>query len=146
MGNEFREADGNNPEGYWEDLEMRNHNATLLANGVILAKWIKGLAEMLRRRKEPWGFKDPRLSYVLGHYLSFAPNAKIVRCVKETHRVAESMCYAYGWPYIDSLRETVRREDSLDRLVAYAKVLRLNMNELQPEEDLVETIGDFINA
>lgn len=146
MGDKFREPDRNNPKGYWEDLTLKNHNGVLISSDVVLAQWVKKLAGMIQEKEEPWGFKDPRLSYTLGHYLALLPQAKVIRCVKNVHSIAKSMCQAYGWPYVEALNETAKRESNIDRLSIGANELSIDMNQRQSDEMLAEGMRGFVNA
>jgi hypothetical protein len=146
MGNRFRDPDKNNPDGFWEDLDFRNHNISILKGDITLKKWREHLLEIMESRCEPWGLKDPRLCYLLGHYLEFCPSALLVRTIRDAHMVAKSMSRCYGWPYMDSLHEAKKREGHLDLLLRNKEVRNVYFNCQRSESELIDELKEMIEC
>lgn len=140
MGESFRDPDDTNPQGYYEDLSFKDLNMRMLSGGIPLDIWKSNLKALMSQRKEPCGLKDPRLCYLLGHYLELAQDALLIRTHRPAHLVASSMSRCYKWPYVDSLQETIRRETMLDALVAGRTVYEINFSQQISDEELEEKI------
>jgi hypothetical protein len=133
MGERFRPPDKKNPDGYYEDLDFKELNESLLANKLPFSGWQYQVCELVDSKSGDWGVKDPRLCYLLGYYLDIIPSACALRAHRPIHEVALSMNRCYGWPIAEALSEAARREALLDRyptdrvnldreeIVAYAK-------------------------
>lgn len=98
-----------NPLGYWEDLQLININ-----DGVLRAyggswhspppigrtaadwklSWLKFRANrrlIAFRRRQHWGWKDPRNSLTLPFWMSVIPDLKVVICVRHPGEVEQSV-------------------------------------------------------
>src|SRR5579875_480845 len=62
-------------------------------NSAILDRFRKQACKLVRRfrRREPWGWKDPRNSLTLPLWQSIIPNLKVLICVRNPLAVAESV-------------------------------------------------------
>ena len=81
MGVRFREPDGNNPEGVFEDLDFVELNRAIVSNQMPFSTWLNRINAVASARNGTWGLKDPRLCYLLPDYLGAVPDVKLVVCV-----------------------------------------------------------------
>lgn len=112
MGTVFREPDEHNPDGYFEDMEFKVVNCLFLDGSIALPDFRHRITQLVGRRKEPWGFKDPRLCFLLPFYLDICPDAEVIRCHRRKTQIAESFNRCYGWDE----EEVERREGFLNRI------------------------------
>ncbi len=146
MGVHFGKPDEINPHGYYEDLEFKNLNERFLRSDFNHVLFRDRLRQLIAHREEPWGVKDPRLCFVLGFYLDELPNAVLVRTRRDMHSVAQSMCKCYGWSYIDTIVETMRREACLDSFTVGHKVYEMNLNRKWSDEELKSYLSEVTHA
>ncbi len=90
--------------------------------------------------------KDPRLCYVLGHYLNAFPGATIIRTRRNIYDVVASMQRVYGWSYIESLRETMQREQLLDIFLKNRPCFSIDMDIYQSADTLSTKLEGIVNA
>lgn len=74
------------------------------------------------------------------------PSAMIIRTKRSLFDTVQSMQRCYGWSYIDSLVETMRRETALDHFLVGHHVFDIDFNRKWFDKDLKLTLEDIINA
>ena len=101
-------ATADNPDGHWENIGVTRVNDALLNElgggwdhvPEFPASWAETFASRRERVKEihaelarptPWGWKDPRASLLLPFWLTLAPLARVVVCVRHPLEVADSL-------------------------------------------------------
>jgi hypothetical protein len=103
MGDAFHPADEHNQEGYFEDLDFRMLDESLInpqrPQRLLSAPfWEKLTKEALKKKLDedvPWGYKEPRLSFLLGYHVDLLRGLDVEPVVLWTrrplHRVAASV-------------------------------------------------------
>jgi len=147
MGSRFRP----DPQGksHYEDLAFKDLNDHFLSNRLNFNEWLGGVQRLVFERIEmdkPWGFKDPRASYLVGLYLMFFDDPKFIRCRRRHDKILESMLRNYEWTKDQAENIIQERELALDRFLKGREVLELNFDEFIPEEDLEEKLKIFLNG
>lgn len=100
MGHRFHSEDEFNPKGYFEDKDFQELNMTYTMMGLykkdrrenLYKIWRKQFNEMLAKREEPWGLKDPGIAdfpALLDEYLKLDP--KIVVCSRDKDDTIRSL-------------------------------------------------------
>lgn len=100
MGSEFPESDGENPDGFWEDLDFYNLNKDFRFHGLPFDDFIKSLRNLFKQKSvgKLWGIKESRLAYCLGIYLALIDDPKLIWCTRDRNLVIKSCIRWYGWP------------------------------------------------
>jgi len=94
MGLEFVKSSKSNPDGTYEDIVFWLLNRKLLGNKVAFPSWHYAVQQLVMDRQNlnvPWGWKDPVTSQLLGIYLTFFDNPKIIRCNRDKILVLQSI-------------------------------------------------------
>ncbi|UCC32020.1 MAG: hypothetical protein JSU86_07020 [Phycisphaerales bacterium] len=120
MGQRFRPADEQNPNGYWEDLDFRDLNQRFLDGHISRLDFTTQLCQLgmdRRRRLHPWGFKDPRIADLIEPYLALFPRALFVRCKRPIEDVISSHRRCYAWEEEYARHRLLQREAKLDTFV-----------------------------
>jgi hypothetical protein len=150
MGNWLVGADPSNPWGHFEDVEFLKLNESWLKKQISQAQWSAGVESLITQRRalgKPWGWKDPRTSELLRHYLEFFNDPKFVRCIRPAEDIEASVVRAYGtrgWTpqHAHALRE--RRERELDRFLPWYQTITIDFDQLRSNrEEYVELLIDF---
>jgi len=148
MGHKFREADEDNQDGYYEDLEFKNLNERFITGEVSLGQWETETRKLVNVRRKTywhnWGLKDPRLCYLLGLYLSFVDLPTIIRCRRDIELVTKSMQKAYGWTKEESENVYKDRNRRLDNLLQGKKVYDIYFTEHKNEEEVVKWLEKIL--
>ncbi len=143
MGEKFGPADVYNPDGYYEDLEFGKLNNDFAYNEELTYKAWDGLVTDViekRKEKELWGIKGAGVPELLGLYLGFFDDPKIIWCIRNTEDTIDSMCRSYNIckPAAKILRDC--RETRLGRFLTGRDYLTLNFNEHRSDEYIIEAI------
>jgi hypothetical protein len=112
-----------NPEGFWESMPFLHINEELLhslggawdrppegmqdwAAAPELAAYRERAAKLVAELglKEPWGWKDPRNSVLLGFWQAVWPDLCVIVCVRNPLEVASSLGVRDATPFLRSLR------------------------------------------
>lgn len=106
MGVRFREPDIHNESGYWEDLDWRDLNASILraAGGSWYnppdTKEIENVAESFndqvislveKKKHSPWGIKDPRLCLTFPVIAKHLPDPLFILVYRNRNDILESL-------------------------------------------------------
>jgi hypothetical protein len=147
MGDRFR----SDPEGkcYYEDLDFRDLNRHFMDGVLNFNEWLQATERNIFIRKateQPWGFKDPRASYIMGMYFMFFRDPLFVRCRRDRNDVAKSMSKNYGWPMESALNVARERDVALDGFLRGREVLGLYFDEWQDEEELLLKIKERLHV
>jgi len=122
-----------NPEGVYEDLEVRQLHIDVKRGVLTLAEF---RLEMMRlasvRAAKPWGWKDPRGSHVLGLHLQWFPGATIIWCQRSLPDVVRSIHRWYHTREPEAARETTDRWAQLHALLHH----RLNVYPIRFDQHL----------
>lgn len=101
MGHRLREANANNPDGYYEDLRIQRLNRERYRLGVQKMQYANRLRALLRHRDcdaRRVGFKDPCASEIITEVLAVFPRATYIRCKRPFSEVQASWQRIYGNP------------------------------------------------
>ena len=147
MGEKFR----SDPEGkcYFEDLDFRDLNRHFMDGRLSFNEWLQATERNVFVRKtaeKPWGFKDPRASYIMGLYLMLFNDPLFVRCRRNHEDVARSMSKNYGWPIVKALNMAKERDLALDRYLWGRKVVGLYFDEWQDEGRLCAVLKEHLDV
>jgi len=153
MGPAILGGDENNPNGYWEDLWFADLNEQHLFESMPFGAF-QGVARWIIEQREIfpiWGFKDPRLSYLLGFYLQYIPDPIIIRCRRNIEDVARSSLKLKvnkeRYKTFEVQKEDIKsREYGLDNILQGRRVLNLWFNERQTMETVKATLWDFFDS
>ena len=99
MGEEHVKADHANPDGYWEDLDFWNLNRAFIRSMIDFNTFFLGVQNVITKRENDhkvWGFKDTKLCYFLGLYLSYLNDPKIIVCERPKHLVVNSLARVWN--------------------------------------------------
>ena len=118
MGKRFREPNGTNPDGFYEDLDFVDFNSEFLAGGLDLHQWRRGFELLVidrQARGKPWGWKDPRTADVIQEVVRYFPEATYLRMRRDRAGAIASMRRCYGWSEDQAAHICDRREGNLDK-------------------------------
>lgn len=132
MGHEFVSANYTNPDGFWEDLEFYEPNTAFIVGAINFAEWKKEIAAIISVRWEmdkSWGFKESKIAVLLGFYLGFFKNPKIIRCERKKELVISSLmrCYEHSKKKATAFWHT--RETLLDNTLSGKDCLTIHFGE-----------------
>lgn len=140
MGDSLIPADKNNESGYFEDTDFIDLNKNFVKKWYPISKpeFRNKLKTLLKRRKEPFGIKDPMIAYILDEYLPYNP--KIILCVRNKRDTVKSMMRVYDWTKEFSQELTEKRMSLLKQSLKGQKYLKIDCND----KDKENKIKDFI--
>ena len=147
MGEKFR----SDPEGecYYEDLDFRDLNRHFMDGRLNYNEWLTVTERNIfvrRRTEKPWGFKDPRGSYIMGLFFMFFDSPLFVRCRRNHEDVARSMSKNYDWPIVKSLNMARERDLALDRYLSGRKVIEFHFDQWQEEDKLCGDLKECLDV
>jgi len=146
MGEKFVPADKNNPDGYYEDSEFRDLNVLFYDGRMDFGNWCQNVRGVIRKRyvlERAWGFKESRMAALLGFYLSFFNEPKIIRCKRKRELATSSMMRCCGWNAKESEQIYDSRELQLDRILCnrdQKNVLTIHFNEERLSDEVIEKL------
>ena len=132
MGLRFEEPTKFNPEGYYEDIDIKRNNGNLLEAFFTLQGWAKNIKDIMKDRMVrniPWGFKDPRLCDLLGFYLTMFENPKIIWCIRDRELVLKSLVQKYNFSPEQAILQHDVRMQSTERLMRGRDHLQVEFTE-----------------
>jgi len=100
MGAEFKPPTSHNPKGAYEDVEFVIPTARYINGKMSFNDWDNHTRSVIRKRLEagkPWGVKDPALAHILGQFLMYLDEPKIIRCKRDKKLAVDSFRRCYGW-------------------------------------------------
>lgn len=121
MGYEFPPTNHTNPDGFWEDIEFYRTNKLFTLGKIDYPTWKEEIAGIIVERKKldkPWGLKDSRMADLLGLYLAFLKNPKIIRCKREKELVISSLIRCYGHSEEHATAFWNVRENMIDNILS----------------------------
>jgi len=151
MGLGFEKPTQFNPEGYYEDIDIKRNNENLISSNFTLQYWAKNIMDIMKVRTDrniPWGFKDPRVCDLLGLYLGMFDNPKILWCIRDRALVIKSLVERYGHPLKHAETQHDSRMQVGIRLLRQRDHLQIRFTEERcSKEDVIHQIrekwGDF---
>ena len=147
MGTRFR----SDPQGkcYYEDLDFRDLNRHFMDGTLNFNEWLKTTEHNIFVRfaaDQPWGFKDPRASYIMGMYFLFFRDPLFIRCRRHHGDVAKSMNENYGWSLEKAHSVAAERDLALDRFLYGKRVEEFYFDDWQDEEKLLPKLKEHLDA
>ena len=136
MGSRFAQPDENNPNGYYEDLDFKEINESVIRGIITFPEWQIRVKKTIGQRGSEWGLKDPRLSYLLGFYLSVIKDVVILRCKRDAKATVSSVIRAYSWSDANARRFVENRETLLNGLLSKVKHVVIDTNTTVTKESL----------
>lgn len=140
MGEEFVSANSWNPDGYWEDVEFYGINTNFIAGHIVYKQWVRQAVALIMERQErgwPWGFKDARLHALLGWYLGFFDEPRLIWCRRKRDLVIASLKRCYGFSKEKASALYRGRELVIGRLMKGQKYLEIYFDEKQVSRETV---------
>lgn len=146
MGQRFRNPDQNNPQGYFEDLDLKHLNDQFLRGVLNFPAWHNCVLNELSQpwRQNYWGFKDPRLCELGGFYLSLIEDTKVIRCDRNRNQVFMSMQSAYNWSENECHEIIDRRTALLDNMLSERSHLTIDFSTKKSDSELMSQIAGFL--
>jgi len=144
MGHQFPPTNETNPDGFWEDMDFYRANKSFVMGQISFPVWRKKVwTTILMRRalNKPWGFKESRMGHLIGLYVGFFDNPRIVWCQREKDLVIASLqrCYGHDKKRAYALWRT--REKTIDRILRNTDHLVIYFNKKRKsDEEIIEHI------
>lgn len=137
MGHSFIPPDKNGPDGYYEDEKFVSLNGRVYRGELDMQDWLIFVKQEIYIRQafqKPWGIKNIRMVDLLGMYLSFFNNPKIICCHRKKEDVVASFIKCYSSfqkqaEEIYSIRTTI-----MERLLRGRDCLSLDFTSRLDEE------------
>jgi hypothetical protein len=100
MGREFPTENKSNPDGFWEDKDFYDLNIGFVTGDVTYPEFMERVLALIKERQTmdiPWGFKESRMSVLLGCYLPLFDRPKIIWCQRNADLTVASLKKWYGF-------------------------------------------------
>ncbi len=143
MGESFLPPDKDNPDGYYEDSEFVSYNHRFYRRGLDIQNWLAYVLRLISQRQamgRPWGIKSIRMTEVLGLYLGFFDNPKIIYCQRNMEDTLASFKRCYSWADAQAKNIYWFRKKVADRLLQGRDYLSLDFNERRTDEYIIKAI------
>ena len=149
MGETFEPPNDANPQGYYEDTALHYANRKLTRGLGTYPEWFYFTQQEIKKRYEmnrPWGLKVNGLTYLLGLYDQFIPDAYYIWVVRNLPLVAKS--HVRWWEaYKDN--EKLARKAVVSKMVIAKRHLKRRDRLLiyfgckrRTDNDIAQQIGD----
>jgi len=143
-GERFRDPDAANPQGYYEDLDFRDLNQTMLSNQCSIKYFQEQLNILINSRKERWGIKDPRICNLWQEYRKWP--AQYILCTRRPQLVIRSMVVNYGWSEGQSTQLLLTRLNGIDKLLEGRDALRIDFSDKRKDLELTNLLQNFLRG
>lgn len=144
MGYEFPPANHTNPDGFWEDIEFYRMNKMFVFGKINYPIWKKEIIEIIANRiemRKPWGFKESRMAELVGLYLGFFENPKIIRCKRNKELVISSLMRCYGYSKEMATAFWEKREPILNNILSGKDYLTIHFGEDRvADKEIIDSI------
>ena len=140
MGKEMRGPGPYNVDGYYEDIHFKKYNEMILVGDLTLQGWLKLIQQTIVERRnlgKKWGFKDPRISELLGLYLTFFDKPRIIWCDRDKDLVINSLVKNYEYPVERAEMQYNARNMILNRLIPKTDHVKIYFNGEKVSKDTV---------
>lgn len=144
MGVRFREPNEANPSGYFEDLDFRDLNEAILTNKLDPMVQNYEIGQLFRKRQEPWGIKDPRISQLYFDYGKYVCNAQFIVAMRKPQLIVRSMMQCYGWSEKESKQLLIIRLDGISKLLEGHEALYIDFSIKREDKELINLIQRWI--
>lgn len=127
MGERFKDSDHRNPEGYWEDEEIRELSAAYLRGAIPVRWWKIVFRELIeiRQSQRAWGFKDPQTANLIRLVDQYLPRARYIRLKRDLAEVVRSLQAHYGYTAPQAQQLALSRSAMLDKYLPKEEPARL---------------------
>ena len=142
MGERFREPDKSNYRGFYEDLDFRDLNQLILSNQIANSYFQEKLNELIAKRKEPFGIKDPRICHLWQAYRPYP--AQYIICTRRPQLIVKSLIACYGWTEEESKQLVITRLHGIDKLLEGHDALRIDFSGKRTETELINLLKRYI--
>jgi hypothetical protein len=147
MGEIFIPADTTNPFGHWEDAEIHDLNVAYLSKQMREEVWEKCLLRIFDDRQTShltWGWKDPRMCYLVHHIAGLYTHPTYIRCERDRYAMQKSAEYAYGWSARMAHETFSQRNTLLDDFLYRRTHLVVDFEKIKEDpQQVVRQIVDF---
>lgn len=143
MGSSFVPADKDNPDGYYEDSQFAAYNYRFCRRGLDIQNWLAFVGRLIKERQieqKPWGIKSVRLGEILGLYLSFFDNPRVIYCKRKLEDTLASFIKCYSWSQSQAENIYWARTKIIERLLQGRDYLSLDFTERLSEEYIEDCI------
>lgn len=137
-----------NPLGTFEDVFIRSLHIDAERGRITLPEFRERMMKAAEERwHQPWGWKDPRASHVLGLHLQWFPGAIVIWCKRHLDAVTQSIHDHYGTDPARARRETARRNDQLRALLHHRlNVYPMDFDEHRDERELEQELRAILEV
>lgn len=148
MGSGFR-RDESNPDGFYEDAEIRDLNSHRWSGVVDDEEWSKRLRAVADKRetRSPgrWGWKDPRTSEYIGDVLRLFPDARCIWCTRNLDDTVSSYCRWYAM-HPDRAKAIITRRWSNLAAALSEDVLTISVSDLATPGSVQERLRVYLGV
>lgn len=145
MGRWFKDPDWTNPNGFYEDLFLKNANDHFIRGLLGFPDWEKVVREHIRVRPPISGLKDPRLCRVIGLWLQEIDNPLLIRCNRPTDQIVQSFIEKCHWHGEQAEAEVEQRTRLLDRALRGLDVYELNFDQQLSDQEIRSVLEDALD-
>ena len=145
MGRWFKDPDWTNPDGFYEDLFLKNANDHFMRGLLSFPDWEKVVREHIRCRPPVSGLKDPRLCRVIGLWIQEVENPLLIHCKRSREMVVRSFIEKYQWAPEQAEAEVTQRTRLLDRALRNLEVYELNFDQQLSDQDIRSFLEDALD-
>jgi len=144
MGYKFPPPDFTNIDGFYEDVDFRRVNKDFNFGKIGYPTFEKEVARIVANRlalNKPWGFKEGRMADLLGLYLGFFENPRVIRCRRKSELVVKSLVRCYGLTEEFAEMFWFKRERTLDNVLSGKDYLTICFDERRiPDKEIISLI------
>jgi len=144
MGKHFRDPDSTNPQGYYEDLDFRDLNHTVLSNQCSIEYFREQLNILVNSHRGRWGIKDPRICHLWQEYQKWP--AQYILCIRRPQLVVRSMIANYGWSEEESKQLLLTRLNGINKLLEDRDALRIDFSSKRKDSELTNLLQNFLRG
>lgn len=148
MGESFIPSDEYGSQGYYEDVKFVELNRSLVIGGCNIQEWEPAFRQTIAERQArqiPWGVKNVRIADILGLYLSFFDDPKLILCHRRAEDVIASHKRCYNCTHRNAAATYWTRTIIIQRLLRGRDFLPFNFTERLDEKYIESCIREKWN-
>ena len=151
MGTRFREPDASNPKGFYEDLDFRDLNHTVLNNQMGIDNFQKRIDNLVRNRiigqsileqSKLWGIKDPRIGHLWQTYRKYP--ATYIVCTRRPQLIVKSLMANYNWSEVECKQLIATRLNGIRLLLEGRDALRIDFSHKRTDTELIHLLQKYL--
>ena len=133
----------------YEDQIGKKLNENVIMGHFSFPYFLAHLEEYVKMRtnnQRNWGFKDPKLSYTLGVFLSIIPDPIIIRCNRNEEQVVADLIKDYGWDEKKARHVYRDRSTRLDNVLDDRPHLVIDFSKHRTEQDIINELNKLFEG